>query len=157
MDIAPGFAADAARQWQTAAEWQPTREMIERLLVTYDWGEAFVALNLVCKPRFDAMWLGHLATLARRAGDDLLAQVLFSLGEDARWHREWSRALARTAIDAAPSNRAVVAEWVAKWRPTARAALSAFGDLFDGGAATAIETACDADLAALDSSPSVVP
>src|SRR5439155_20695750 len=33
-------------RWMTDPAWQPLRETVERLLVTYDWGEAFTALNL---------------------------------------------------------------------------------------------------------------
>jgi len=30
--------------WENDPLWQPLRQFVERLLVTYDWGEAFVAL-----------------------------------------------------------------------------------------------------------------
>ena len=30
--------------------WQPARKAIEYALVSYDWGEAFTALNLVLAP-----------------------------------------------------------------------------------------------------------
>ena len=153
MDVSSGFADRARTEWQTAPAWQPTREAIERLLVTYDWGEAFVASNLVFKPRFDELWTARLATLARRAGDDLLAQVLFSLGEDSRWHGEWSRALLRMALQDRPENAGVVAAWVARWTPLARRAMSAFAGIVDADEAARIEALCDQHLAALGIAP----
>ena len=37
---------------------------MERLLVSYDWGEAFVALNLVLKPMIDDLFLKRASDLA---------------------------------------------------------------------------------------------
>jgi toluene monooxygenase system protein E len=153
MDVSTGFAERARTEWQTAPAWQPTREAIEKLLVTYDWGEAFVASNLVFKPRFDALWTATLATLARRAGDDLFAQVLFSLGEDGRWHGEWSRALLRMALQDRPENAAVVSAWVARWTPLAQRAVSAFAGIVEADEAARIEALCDQQLATLGIAP----
>ena len=46
----PGFAEDSQARWEHDPLWQPLRKVIELLLVVYDWGESFVALNLVLKP-----------------------------------------------------------------------------------------------------------
>lgn len=146
QDIDPGFGGDGRRRWERDAMWQPMRELVERLLVTYDWGEALIALACVVKPRFDAMFTGHLAERARRAGDDVLANLLFSLGEDCRWHREWSRALLGVVLER-PAHRAVVAAWIARWTPLAVSAIAALGPAFEPGVPAAVEAACDAWLA----------
>ena len=49
----PGFGDGARELWEDHPAWQGAREAVERLLATYDWGEAFVALDLVLKPRID--------------------------------------------------------------------------------------------------------
>ena len=46
------FGKDSKAEWQSEPMWQPLREMIERLLVTFDWAEAFTGVNLVLKPMF---------------------------------------------------------------------------------------------------------
>ena len=51
-----GFAIDSKALWQTDTLWQPLRIAIEKLLITYDWGESFVALNLVLKPLMDEVF-----------------------------------------------------------------------------------------------------
>lgn len=145
--VDPGFGADGRTRWEREPMWQPMRELVERLLVTYDWGEAFVALACVVKPRFDALFTTHLVELARRAGDDLLANVVFSLSEDCRWHREWSRALIEVALAARSKNRAVIAGWIARWAPLAVRAIASLGPAFDPGAPAAVEAACGAWLA----------
>jgi toluene monooxygenase system protein E len=142
QDIDPGFGADARTRWETDPSWQPLRELIERLLVTYDWGEAFVALACVVKPRFDALFTTHLADVARRAGDDAFANVMFSLGEDSRWHRDWARALLDVALADRPENRTVIDGWIARWSPLAVRAVAALGPSLAPDAAAAVETAC---------------
>ncbi len=33
-----------------SAVWQPLREIVEKLLIVYDWGESFIVLNLLLSP-----------------------------------------------------------------------------------------------------------
>lgn len=131
-----GFGEAARRTWQEDPVWQPLREVVEKLLVTYDWGESFVALNLVVKPLVDELWASHVRALAASQGDEALAGILFSLGEDESWHREWAMALVRTAVDDDPGNGEVVREWIEKWRPRSLRAVeplvSAFGEMPGG-------------------------
>ena len=129
QELDPGFGAQARTEWESAARWQPLRELIERLLVTYDWGEAFVALCFAVKPRFDALFATRLGELARRSGDELLGNLVFSLDEDCRWHRDWSRALVHTAISDRPANREVIEAWLVKWDPLAIRAVEAFAPI----------------------------
>ena len=45
-----GFGETERRTWEEEPAWQGFRELLEKTLATYDWGEHFVALNLVAKP-----------------------------------------------------------------------------------------------------------
>jgi toluene monooxygenase system protein E len=132
QDSHPGFGEGSKATWQDDPTWQPLREHVEKLLVTYDWGEAFVALNLVLKPMFDAMFTTHLGRLAAHGNDEALGKLLFSLAEDCRWHRDWSVALVRTACEDEPDNHGVIEAWIGRWRQPAVGALRALGPLFDG-------------------------
>ena len=55
----PPSGTEAARRqraaWEDAAAFQPLRELLERALIAYDWGEAFTVTNLVIKPRIDRL------------------------------------------------------------------------------------------------------
>jgi toluene monooxygenase system protein E len=113
----PEFAQDSKTIWQHAPIWQPLRQVIEQLLVTYDWGESFTALNLVIKPLFDQLFMVRLSELALREGDHLLGQILYSLDEDCQWQRSWSRALVKMAIQDRSANRDVLQQWVNRWSP----------------------------------------
>jgi toluene monooxygenase system protein E len=129
-----GIDADGRRLWQRAAPWQPLRETVERLLVTYDWGEAFVGFALCVAPMIDDLVTIQWARAAAVAGDHRLAAILRSLAVDCRWHRAWSAALVRLALADTPSSRAPIAEWIERWAPRARAAVRALAPTF-----------CDAD------------
>jgi len=110
--------------WEHAGAWQPLRELVERLLATRDWGEAFVALVLV-KTRFDELFGTRFRELARIAGDDVLANILYSLGEDATWHAAWSGELLRFAT----GNDVVIATWRERWQPLVTRAIHAAGEV----------------------------
>jgi toluene monooxygenase system protein E len=123
----------AARQraaWEEAAAFQPLRELIERALVAYDWGESFIVTNAVIKPRIDRLVNQDIAgTLATANGDPILRSIHFSLDEDAHWHREWTAALLRHIVDDNTANAEVVSGWIEKWSPLASEALEAFADV----------------------------
>jgi toluene monooxygenase system protein E len=113
--------------WEEAAAFQPLRELIERALVAYDWGESFIVTNAVIKPRIDRLVNQEIAgTLATANGDPILTSIHFSLDEDARWHREWTAALIRYIVDDSTANAEVVSGWIKKWSPLACEALEAF-------------------------------
>jgi toluene monooxygenase system protein E len=126
----PTFGTRSKDSWQDDPAWQPLRELVERLLVTYDWGEALVALNLVVKPAFDEHFVKRLGELAQKRGDDTLAKILYSLGEDCAWHRQWTDALVEMTVDHNSANRAVIDQWVASWRPKATRAMAALEPAF---------------------------
>ena len=128
----PGFASDSKTRWQTDPLWQPLRMAIEKLLICYDWAEAFVALNLVLKPLVDELFMNHLSERALREGDYLLGRIFYSLNEDCRWHQEWSRALARMVVEENPRNRSIIQSWIEKWHPVAIHAVQAFAPVFEG-------------------------
>ena len=130
----PGFAADSKSLWEQDPQWQPLRQFLERLLVTYDWGEAFVALNLVLKPMIDDLFLKRASDLALGHDDHLLGQIFYSLNEDFQWHRQWSQALTQTVIEDTPANRQLIQAWIDKWYPGALRAVDAFSALFEGKA-----------------------
>ena len=120
----------ARRAWEEDSVWQPMRETMERMLIAYDWGEAFTALNLAVKPAFDLLYHPVLARVARRTGDDLLALVLDELSLDAQRSRDWTRALVHYAVERRAENRDVLRQWVDAWLPRAHRGVEALATAF---------------------------
>jgi len=138
-----GIGSGERALWEGHDAWQPTRKAIEYALVSYDWGEAFTALNLVLAPTLDDVLLTQLGQVAKDKGDDLAWQLNALLGEDSKRRGRWSRALADLAVAQRPENRAVLAKWVSRW--------SALGDDAALGLGTILEAAAGvpaADVAA---------
>lgn len=126
-DHRPGVDLARHRQvWEDAEAFQPLRELIERALVTYDWGEAFIVTNAVIKPQLDRLINEELAgRLAAANGDPILQSIHFSLQEDAVWHVAWTTALVDVAIADTPINDEQISQWIDRWRPLASQATDA--------------------------------
>ncbi len=125
------FGRTAQQTWQDDPIWQPLREVIETLLVTWDWGEALVALQFVLKPALDELFMTQFGRLARAGGDDVLDRMFFSLNEDCAWHRAWSGSLLLTAIRDTPASIPAVERWIETWVPRVSRAIAAFHPIFD--------------------------
>lgn len=124
-------SSEATRQiWETDPVWQPLRETLEKLLLAYDWGETFAALNLVIKPLFDQLYVFELTNLARTNGDALSALMLANFARDSEYSRAWTRALWQYAIQQRPENQAQLETWVEKWLPPAQQAVNELAVLF---------------------------
>ena len=130
QEVNPGFGTAAKAAWQAGPIWQPLRAMIERLLVTWDWGEALVALGLVVKPAFDELWMIELGSLAHAAGDEVLPKMLLSLSTDCAWHRAWIGAALAVAVEDDPAIRDVARGWLERWMPLGDAAMAALEQVF---------------------------
>lgn len=122
--------ATARGAWEDEPAWQPLRQALERLLVAFDWGEAFTALNLAVKPAVDAVVNDQFAQLAQRNGDEFLVALCTEFQGDSLRSQRWSRALVDYAVAHAPANRDVVAGWLATWREPTRQAVAALAKLF---------------------------
>jgi toluene monooxygenase system protein E len=106
------------------------REAVEKLLVAYDWGEAFTALNLAVKPAFDLLCDVEHAELGRHNDDHLLALTLDQFALDSERSRDWSKALVAYAVAQRPENKEVLKGWVDKWTPLAHRGVAALAGLF---------------------------
>ncbi|MGE5292622.1 MAG: toluene hydroxylase [Micromonosporaceae bacterium] len=119
------------RIWEQDEAWQPAREALEKLLVAYDWGECFAAMNLVLRPTLDEILIRQVAHLAHDSSDDLTWLLLSNLAIDSDRCARWSTALGRYAIEHRDGNRDVLQRWVDKWTPRADAAAAGLAQLFE--------------------------
>jgi Methane/Phenol/Toluene Hydroxylase len=111
------FGKTERTAWEQLPEWQGLRKGIERLLVTFDWDEVFVGLNLVVKPLADELTLRQFAVVARHLNTELDALVADNLFLDAERSRRWTTAFTRFAISEGCANLEHLETLIAKWRP----------------------------------------
>lgn len=135
----PHFATDSQTLWQRSHAWQPLRRTIEELLVTYDWGEAFVALNLCVKPLLDQL-VHHFAAELARSGhrDAAFADILDILREDTLWQQNWTRSFVQI-LQTHGANPHVIQQWTTKWNAKILPALETLAQLLNADA-SAIST-----------------
>ena len=126
-----GIGAAERSRWEGHDGWQPARKAVEYALVSYDWGEAFTALNLVLAPTLDDVLLTQLGRVAKSNGDDLTWLLTSFLAEDSRRRGRWSRALADLAVAQRPENRAVLGKWVGRWSALADDAALGLGTILE--------------------------
>ncbi|MGE3288587.1 MAG: toluene hydroxylase [Pseudonocardia sp.] len=126
-----GFATGERAVWEDGPQWQPARRAVELALVTYDWAEAFTAVNLVLLPTLDDVLLRQLGELARAHDDELTWLLMSSLAADAARRARWSAALARYALAARPGNADVLRKWLDRWSPRADAAARGLAELME--------------------------
>jgi len=120
-----GFGEKEREIWENDPAWQGFRELIEKALTTWDWGEAFTAINLVAKPAIEEALLEQLGNIGRAHGDTLLGLLTQAQKRDAERHRRWSAALVKMALEQ-DGNREVLQGWIAKWEPLADRAIEAY-------------------------------
>lgn len=120
-----GFGTTERKAWEDNAAWQGFRELMEKTLVAYDWGEQFVALNLVAKPAIDEAYLRQLGHAGRRHGDTLLGLLSDAALIDSERSRRWTKALIDFLMKQ-DGNKAVIEGWIKKWAPLGDKAMDAF-------------------------------
>lgn len=128
--VSPTFGISSLADWQHAPIWQPLRRAIEHLLVTYDWWESFVALNLCFKPILDDLLLIQFSNLAKTQGDACLGTLFHSFWEDALWQQLWSKELVTLILKEDSQNKSIIEEWLTVWINELTPALDALKPLF---------------------------
>lgn len=119
------FGQSERDNWEKAPAFQGLRELMEKALIAYDWGESFVANNLVAKVAADET-LRELVATARSFGDPVLASLADNQLRDADRSRRWSAALVKFCTDAREENKAVIRSWIGDWTPLANKAITAY-------------------------------
>ncbi len=120
-----GFAQNEQRYWEEDPAWQGFRELMEKVLTVWDWGEAIVTLSLVVKPAVEEAVLRRLGESARHNGDTLLGLLTDAQLIDAARHRRWTAAFVAMATET-PGNLEQIKTWIAKWEPLANRAIEAY-------------------------------
>lgn len=120
-----GFGRDECQYWEGDPAWQGLRELMEKVLTTWDWAEAFVALNLVAKPAIEEAVLRKLGEAGRHNGDTLLGMLTDAQLADAARHRRWAASLVAMA-KSVEGNDGVLRRWLADWETLAERAVDAY-------------------------------
>lgn len=128
-----GFGKDERRAWEASPQWRGFLELIERTLVTWDFGEALFALNVIVKPAVDVACLRQFGVYGREQGDSLTGLLADAQCIDSERSKRWTHALIQFAIEGNPRNRDVLVSWAEKWTPLSDKAIEGFFEGLPGG------------------------
>jgi phenol/toluene 2-monooxygenase (NADH) P1/A1 len=139
--------------WMEHAAWQGLRRLAEKMMVTRDWFEVFVAQNLVLDGLIYPLVFQRYESQVSRAQGPTLSLLTEFMNQ---WFEETSRwvdAVLKGAAAESPDNAARLGAWVSAWRTTCVQALTPYaGELFGdeaGAQIEAVEAAFDTRLAKL--------
>lgn len=123
-----GFGSDERAYWENDAAWQGYRELMERLLATYDWGEAIIALDHVAMPAIDVA-VRELGSHAQKQDDELTMLLAEAQLADAQRRERWTAELT-SFLESQPGNEAYIREVKARWSPLAGNAVKLYRESF---------------------------
>jgi len=128
----PGFSdAGCKALWMDSPIWQPTREVIELLMASRDWGEINFVINLLHEPLFAALFNRELVMrFAPRHGDPVTPIIAEGAEKDRGYRQQAAAALVRFLLTQNAANAAVLNSWAAQWTPRVLGAVNALAPLF---------------------------
>lgn len=129
----PEVLDKAKDDWMGAALWQPMRRYVENTLVLKDWFEMFVAQNLVLEGLTYPLIFDYLDGEFSAQGGTAISMMTRFMGEWSVETAKWVDAQIKVAGAESPENKALLNEWLAKYRGPAIEAITplaqrAFGD-----------------------------
>lgn len=134
MDTERPDLADSDRTravWTGGETWQGLRELMEKQLCAYDFGEAFASRQLVLRPLFDHLFNTEFARIAEANGDRLLAMLHddFRVYDEA-YAVENTRGFVRYAVGKAASNAGLLRDLASRWQPLGEKAVRGIAEGF---------------------------
>ncbi|WP_407685712.1 aromatic/alkene monooxygenase hydroxylase subunit beta [Mycobacterium sp. HUMS_1102779] len=137
--------------WQSAPEWQPTREVVERLTAVEDWCELLFATNVVFEQLVGCLFRSELVMQIAARNGDYITPTIVGTGEhdydrDLAYTRELLRLLTRDE-KFGESNKALFGTWLATWMPRCLDAAHALQPLWSQPADKSVTFASSLDAA----------
>ncbi|NIK58369.1 aromatic/alkene monooxygenase hydroxylase subunit beta [Kribbella shirazensis] len=137
--------------WKSAPEWQPTREVVERLTAVGDWCELLFATNVVFEQLVGSLFRSELVMQIAARNGDYITPTIVGTGEhdydrDLAYTRNLFRLLTRDE-QYGETNKVLFGEWMATWVPRSLAAARALQPIWSQPADKAVTFAASFDAA----------
>ncbi|NLG45253.1 aromatic/alkene monooxygenase hydroxylase subunit beta [Gordonia sp. (in: high G+C Gram-positive bacteria)] len=137
--------------WQSAPEWQPTREAVERLTAIGDWCQLLFVTNIVFEQLVGSLFRTDLVMQIAARNGDYITPTIVGTGEhdydrDLAYTRSLFRMLSRDP-EHGEHNRALFATWMAEWVPRCLEAAHALQPIWSQPAEKSITFATSLDAA----------
>jgi propane monooxygenase small subunit len=147
-----GFDGEAHIEvWKNAAEWQPTREIVERLTAVEDWCQLLFATNIVFEQLVGSLFRTELIMQISARNGDYITPTIVGTGEhdydrDLSYTRNLFRLLTRDETHGA-GNKELFGQWMSIWVPRALDAAKALQPIWSQPSDQAVTFAHSLDAA----------
>lgn len=145
-----GNSGDSLEQgrtlWMEEPTWQPIRRIVERLMVTRDWFELFVAQNLILDGLIHPLVFRHYQTKVAASEGPALSLVSEFM---TLWFDEssrWVDAVVKGAIAESADNAQLIATWVEKWTADVSTAIGDYAGVLFADDAPEVLASLQSDL-----------
>lgn len=127
--------AVAKKAWMEDPAWQGVRALCEELLVHKDWGELFVAQNLVVDTLLNIVFYQHFDNWLSANGARDISMLTEFMQSCLKDQAGWADNVLKTLAAENEANREQLKSWMEKWQEKAFAAYRPIiADLFGGEA-----------------------
>ena len=118
--------------WLEHAAWQNLRRLVERLLVTKDWFELFVAQNLVLDGLLHPLIFQHYERRASAEHGPALSLLTEFMTDWFNESARWVDATIKTAALQSPANETLLRDWIANYGTVCNDALASYASAVFG-------------------------
>lgn len=137
--------------WQSAPEWQPTRQTVEELTAVGDWAELTFATNIVFEQLVGQLFRSELVMQISARNGDYITPTIVGTGEndysrDLAGSRNLFQMLARDEEHGA-ANKELFGQWLATWLPKCLTAAQALQPIWSQPAEKTVTFATSLDAA----------
>lgn len=132
--------------WMEEPAWQPIRRIVERLMVTRDWFELFVAQNLVLDSLIHPLVFRHYEAEVSASEGPALSLVSEFMTQWFDESSRWVDAVVKGAIAESADNAQLIASWVEKWTAEVSGAIGDYAAVLFGDDAPEILAKVQSDL-----------
>lgn len=137
--------------WQSAPEWQPTRQTVEELTAVGDWAELLFATNIVFEQLVGQLFRSELVMQVAARNGDYITPTIVGTGEndyarDLAASRGLSQMLVRDETHGG-TNKELFGQWLSTWVPKCLAAAQALQPIWSQPAEKPLTFASSLDAA----------
>jgi phenol hydroxylase P1 protein len=130
-DQCPTILQDGKQKWIEDEKYQKLRALLENVMVTWDWAEAMVAINLILDSILYPLFFEKMTAVAVKNGDSVYISFSQFFMEMFEYERNYTTALVKMLLEDRSENKDVIASYVNKWLPRVIEAVQPVLAVFD--------------------------
>jgi len=130
-DRCPTILQDGKQKWIEDEKYQKLRALLENLMVTWDWAEAMIAINLILDSILYPLFFEKMTAVTVKNGDHAYLSFSKFFMEMFEYERNYTSALVKMLLADQPENKDIIVSYINKWFPLILEAIKPILAVFD--------------------------